>query len=78
MTATIAKWGNCSAVRLPARLLKLMDMTVGDQVQINLSQDNRKLIIEPVKPSLSELLSQITTTNRHNEQFSDIKGNELL
>ncbi|MDC5870507.1 AbrB/MazE/SpoVT family DNA-binding domain-containing protein [Vibrio europaeus] len=78
MTTKIAKWGNSTAVRLPSKLLKLIEVTVGDEVDIKVSEDKKRIIIEPSKPGLSVLLAQITDDNRHSEQLSDFTGNELL
>ncbi|EME3972288.1 AbrB/MazE/SpoVT family DNA-binding domain-containing protein [Vibrio fluvialis] len=76
MSQVIAKWGHSAAVRLPAQVLKTINMVVGDVVDI-MVVDNR-IIIEPSKPSLNQLLSQITAENRHNELINEPIGKELL
>ncbi|ARR48054.1 MULTISPECIES: AbrB/MazE/SpoVT family DNA-binding domain-containing protein [Vibrio] len=76
MSQTIAKWGHSAAVRIPSKVLKNMDMAVGDKVEVKVF--NRQIIIEPAKPTLAQLLSQITDENRHDEVITETMGNELL
>lgn len=76
MSQLIAKWGNSAAVRLPAQVLKSTNMVVGDMVKITVTSN--RIMIEPSKPSLDHLLSQITDENRHNELINEPIGNELL
>ena len=46
-TATIGKWGNASAVRLPQLFCEQVGIGVGDVVEISCS-DGESLVIRPV------------------------------
>ncbi|MFB2916866.1 MULTISPECIES: AbrB/MazE/SpoVT family DNA-binding domain-containing protein [Aerosakkonema] len=80
MVATIAKWGNSLAVRIPQHLAKEINLTEGSQVEFVLIDG--KLTIEPVtrrRYSLEELIEAIAPENLHNEIDSGIAvGNEVL
>lgn len=76
MTASIAKWGNSAALRLPKNILDALSLHIGDQV--NIVQRGRTVVIEPCKPSLDDLLEKVTPQNRHDEVFTDQSGAELL
>jgi antitoxin MazE len=76
MTASIAKWGNSAALRLPKNILDALSLRIGDQVSI--VQRGRSVVIEPCKPSLDDLLVRVTSENRHDEVFADKIGRELL
>lgn len=76
MAIAIAKWGNSAALRLPKGVLEALALHIGDKV--NLVQKGKTIVIEPCKPSLDELLSQITEENRHQDMLSEPAGNELL
>ncbi len=79
MVATIAKWGNSLAVRIPQHLAKEINLAEGSQVQFLLIDG--KLIIEPItrrRYSLEELVEAITPENLHNEIDSGFAvGNEV-
>jgi antitoxin MazE len=79
MVATIAKWGNSLAVRIPKHLAKEINLAEGSQVQFVLIDG--KLTIEPItrrRYSLEELVEAITPENLHNEIDSGIAvGNEV-
>ncbi len=47
-TATIGKWGNASALRLPKALCEMIGVRAGDDVVISVENDTR-LIIEPAR-----------------------------
>jgi antitoxin MazE len=74
MLATISKWGNSAALRLPKRILDTLSLQIGDKV--DLVQKGTTLVIQPCKPSLDDLLSQITEENKHQEMLSKPAGNE--
>ncbi|MDX6850959.1 AbrB/MazE/SpoVT family DNA-binding domain-containing protein [Gilvimarinus sp. SDUM040013] len=76
MTASIAKWGNSAAIRLPKNILDALSLHIGDQV--NIVQRGRSVVIEPCKPSLDDLLAKVTPQNHHDEAFIDQAGRELL
>lgn len=45
-TATIGKWGNASALRIPKPFCDSLGIGVGDDVRISV-EGNRRIIIEP-------------------------------
>ena len=79
MVATIAKWGNSLAVRIPQHLAQEINLSEGCQVQLVLIDG--KLTIEPItrqRYSLEELVEAITPENLHNEIDSGVAvGNEV-
>lgn len=58
MTTKIRKWGNSYAVRIPKERVHELGMRDGSEVKIK---------IEPIhkRPTLDELIAQITPKNRH-------------
>lgn len=76
MAVAIAKWGHSAALRLPKTLLNQVSLKVGDQVELVVRDG--QLVIEPSKPSLEQLLSQVTTENKHQEIFAEPVGDERL
>lgn len=46
-TATIGKWGNASALRLPKLFCDSLGIGVGDDVKISI-EDESRIVIEPV------------------------------
>jgi len=53
----VAKWGNSLAVRLPAKLVKNLDLKVGDTLDLKVLGD-RELGVEK-RPELEELLARV-------------------
>lgn len=78
MTTTIQKWGNSLGVRIPQSIAKKHNVMNGSQVR--LSEDGKRIIIEPVKdePTLDELLARCVGDNPHDEFFSDSVGREEI
>jgi len=76
MSASIAKWGNSAALRLPKNMLDALSLNIGDSV--HLIKKGNSLVIESCKPSLEELLAGVTPQNRHLEVFTDQVGHELI
>ncbi|AFZ01865.1 AbrB/MazE/SpoVT family DNA-binding domain-containing protein [Calothrix sp. PCC 6303] len=78
MVATVAKWGNSLAIRLPQHLAKEIQLTEGVEVDLVVIDGN--LVIKPrirKRYSLDELISEITPENLHTEVESGIAmGNE--
>lgn len=78
MTTTAQKWGNSIGVRIPQKIAQKFGVVNGSQIEMFASEDG--IVLKPVnkKPTLDELLSQITDDNRH--EFIDFgrKGNELI
>ncbi|MBE9124036.1 AbrB/MazE/SpoVT family DNA-binding domain-containing protein [Tychonema sp. LEGE 07199] len=79
MVATIAKWGNSLAIRIPQNLAKEINLAEGSQVQLVLIDG--KLTIEPItrrRYSLEELIEAITPENVHTEVDTGVAvGNEV-
>jgi len=72
MTTKIRKWGNSYAVRIPKERVHELGMRDGSEVKIKIEPINRK-------PTLDELIAQITLKNRHKliDWGSDV-GNEIV
>ena len=67
MTATIQKWGNSLALRLPKALAQQIKVSEGQAVELKVTDD--KLIVQAARrrPSLDELLAKVTPENIHPE-----------
>ena len=80
LRATVGKWGNSAAVRIPATLLAQANLT--DKQAIDLVLSDGKITLEPVTKqeiNLEDLLAQITPENLHGEvEFGEPVGKELL
>ncbi len=66
--ATISKWGNSLAVRIPLAIAKQASLAEGDRV--TLAPDEKGgIVLHPTrrKYELSELVRGITPKNRHRE-----------
>jgi antitoxin MazE len=78
--ASVGKWGNSAAVRLPATLMTQANLSEKQLIDLVL-QDGR-IILEPITAkelNLSDLLAQITPDNIHGEiDFGQPVGRELL
>ncbi|WP_419875550.1 AbrB/MazE/SpoVT family DNA-binding domain-containing protein [Candidatus Pristimantibacillus sp. PTI5] len=87
-TATLSKWGNSSAVRIPSQFLKQLNLDEGAELQIILTANNEILLRPVTKPSetpeelrnhMRMLLSKIKLGSpRHEEIDLGIEGDELL
>ena len=80
LRATVGKWGNSAAVRIPATLLAQANLT--DKQAIDLVLSDGKITLEPVikqEFNLEDLLAQITPGNLHSEvEFGNPVGREIL
>lgn len=78
MVATVARWGNSLALRIPQHLAKEIQLTEGVEVDLMVIDGN--LVIKPrnrKRYSLDELIAAITPENLHTEVESGIAvGNE--
>jgi antitoxin MazE len=78
MVATVARWGNSLAVRIPQHVVKEMQLSEGAEVDLLIIDGN--LVIKPIshrRYSLEELVSAITSENLHSEVESGVAaGNE--
>jgi antitoxin MazE len=79
MTASIRKWGNSAAVRLPASALAAAGLKADDEVTVR-GEDGR-IVIEPVRRKsydLQELIAGISPENRHEEtDWGSARGKEF-
>jgi antitoxin MazE len=79
MAATVAKWGNSLAVRIPQNLAKEIQLAEGAEIEMSVVDGT--LVIKPrsqKRYSLDELIQGITPENLHAEIDSGIAiGNEI-
>ena len=66
-TATLNKWGNSAAVRLPTSALKAARLRLGDRIRVEVEDGVIVLRPEAKTPEyrLEDLVSRITRRNRH-------------
>ena len=79
MTATISKWGNSQGFRLPKGIMKDLNLSIGDTVE--LERRDRTLIITPLKPkrkkfNIRDLVKELPEDYKPHEVFSDTSGRE--
>ena len=78
--ASVGRWGNSAAVRLPATLLAQANLSAQQPIDLVLS--NGRIILEPVAApefDLAELLARVTPENLHREMdFGAPVGKETL
>ena len=79
MKATVRKWGNSAAVRIPSSVLRASRLALDAEVHIR--EESGRIVIEPVRQKtydLRTLLKGITKTNRHEAvDFGEPAGNEI-
>jgi antitoxin MazE len=65
MQVEVVKWGNSSAVRLPAAALKEVHVALGDRLE--LKTEDGKIVLAPTQREyrLEDMVAGITKTNRH-------------
>lgn len=71
MRATVRKWGNSLALRIPSGLAE--DARLDDGTEVEIALKGGRLVVEPVAPaevSLASLLAAITPENLHREQHA--------
>lgn len=69
MDATVQKWGNSLALRIPSSLAKDIHLRQGSAVEVAVVEG--KMVVKPKgdrKYSLTRLLNGITKDNRHSAQ----------
>jgi antitoxin MazE len=61
----VVKWGNSSAVRLPAAVLKEVHVALGDRLELKTVEG--KIVLEPAQREyhLEDMLAGITRRNLH-------------
>lgn len=78
-TAHLAKWGNSLAMRIPQSVARQAGLNEGDEISLGLTKEGH-LLLRSVSPKypLDELVSQITSGNRHVEtDWGTPQGNEV-
>ncbi len=80
MRVNVKKWGNSTAVRIPAAVLEEANFRINDTVDVR-AEDGR-IVIELVPAEdydLDDLLNRITPENRHEAvEFGGPVGKEVL
>jgi antitoxin MazE len=80
MHVIVKKWGNSASVRIPAAVMKSINLRLDETVDVR--HEGGRIVIEPVKPSqveLAQLLAGITRDNLHAEvDFGPAVGNEAF
>ena len=69
MNATVQKWGNSLALRIPSVVAKDIQLRQGSAVEVVV--EGGRMIVKPAKKrkaSLAQLLKGVTKDNRHAEQ----------
>ena len=79
MTATIQKWGNGLALRIPHAVAKQIHVRAGDAVTLRVSTAGLTVKPAPKRASLDDLLAHVTAENLHQatEWGADV-GREVL
>lgn len=65
MTATIQKWGNSLALRIPLAVAKQIHVKEGDPVTLKVGTSGLTVKAAPKKINLDELLDKVTPENLH-------------
>ncbi len=66
MRGVVKKWGNSSAVRIPASVLEAAQVHLNQPVDVR--EEGGRIIIEPIHPvrySIESLLADVTDENLH-------------
>ena len=66
MKATVRKWGNSAAVRIPASVMQATRLDLDEVVEVR--EEAGRIVIEPIRQKtyeLDELLKGITPKNQH-------------
>ncbi|WP_258110956.1 AbrB/MazE/SpoVT family DNA-binding domain-containing protein [Alicyclobacillus sp. SP_1] len=76
MQARVSKWGNSLGIRIPVMAAEEMSLSDGEVVEL-IFRDG-EIIIKKKESTLEDLVTQITTDNRHDETDFGTVGRELL
>ena len=75
MEATLSKWGNSLAIRIPNYILKKLNLVENSSMNIDVVAG--KIVLSKQKNRLETLCSAITEENLNiDNSFDDTKGNE--
>jgi antitoxin MazE len=79
MRATVKKWGNSAAVRIPASILQAAQLHLDELVDVR--EEAGRIVIQPVRPKayeLGDLLKGINRKNLHEAvDFGPPSGKEV-
>ena len=79
MRATVKKWGNSAAVRIPASVMQATRLDLDEVVDVR--EEAGRIVIEPVRQKtydLRRLLEGITPKNQHEAvDFGPAMGKEV-
>jgi antitoxin MazE len=79
MKATVKKWGNSAAVRIPASVMEAMRLDLDEVVEVR--EEKGRIVIEPLRQKeyvLKDLLEGITAKNLHGPvDFGSPEGKEV-
>lgn len=78
MTATVQKWGNSLALRIPKSVAQQIHVAEGDDVELRV--DAESLLVRPARKRyrLADLVRRIKPENRHAETvWGKPEGKEL-
>ena len=79
MKATVRKWGNSAAVRIPASVMQATRLGLDEAVDVR--EEAGRIVIEPVRQKtydLAALLRGITAKNQHEAvDFGPAMGKEV-
>lgn len=79
MKATVRKWGNSAAVRIPASVMDAVHLQLDGVVEVR--EEKGRIVIEPVRQKtyvLKDLLKGITTKNLPEAvDFGPAEGKEV-
>jgi len=79
MRATVRKWGNSAAIRIPAAVMQATHLDL-DQI-VDVREEEGRIVIEPVRQKaydLRALLKGITAKNQHaSVDFEPMVGKEV-
>lgn len=74
----VQKWGNSLAVRIPSHLADEINITQGSSVELRIENHELKIVPAKKKPTLEELMAQITPENSHDEMdWGKAEGAEI-
>lgn len=79
MTATIQKWGNSLALRIPKAVAKQIQIQEGDPVFLKVGAAGLTVKAVPKRLDLDDLLSKVTPENVHaGSDWGADRGSEVL
>ena len=73
MEASVMKWGNSLAVRLPKQVAAEARFQQGDRIRLEVDEAGT-VRIKRAFPTLDELVAQITPENRYSESEVGVAG----